>query len=68
MGTSMGQNTIQLLSFFPLLLPSPLVFNLSQHQGIIQRVGSLHQMAKLLFILFYLFFALFFNLFILIGG
>ena len=30
----------------PLLSPSPPVFSLSQHQGLFQRVGSLHQMAK----------------------
>ena len=29
-----------------LLPPSPPVFSLSQHQGLFQRVGSLHQMAK----------------------
>ena len=30
----------------PLLSPSPLVFNLSQHQSLFQRVSSLHQVAK----------------------
>ena len=32
----------------PLLPPSPLAFNLSQHQGLFQWVGSSHQMAKIL--------------------
>ena len=32
----------------PLLSPSPPAFNLSQHQGIFQRVGSLHQVAKVM--------------------
>ena len=32
----------------PLLSPSPPVFNLSQHQGLFQRVSSLHQVAKVL--------------------
>ena len=32
----------------PLLSPSPLAFNLSQHQGLFQRVGSSHQVAKIL--------------------
>ena len=32
----------------PLLSPSPLAFNLSQHQGLFQWVGSSHQVAKLL--------------------
>ena len=31
-----------------LLPPSPPAFNLSQHQGLFQRVSSLHQMAKVL--------------------
>ena len=31
----------------PLLSPSP-AFNLSQHQGLFQRVGSLHHMARVL--------------------
>ena len=31
----------------PLLSPSPLTFNLSQHQGLFQWVGSSHQVAKL---------------------
>ena len=31
-----------------LLFPSPFAFNLSQHQGLFQRVSSLHQVAKLL--------------------
>ena len=31
----------------PLLSPYP-AFNLSQHQGLVQGVGSLHQMAKVL--------------------
>ena len=30
----------------PLLSPSPLTFNLSQHQGLLQWVSSLHQVAK----------------------
>ena len=30
----------------PLLLPSPPAFNLSQHQGLFQWVGSSHQVAK----------------------
>ena len=33
---------------YPLLRPSPPAFNLAQHQGLFQRVGSLHQVAKLL--------------------
>ena len=32
----------------PLSSPSPPAFNLSQHQGLFQRVSSSHQMAKLL--------------------
>ena len=32
----------------PLSSPSPPAFNLFQHQGIFQRVGSLHQVAKVL--------------------
>ena len=32
----------------PLLSPSPLTFNLSQHQGLFQWVGSSHQVAKIL--------------------
>ena len=32
----------------PLLFPSPPAFNLSQHQGLFQWVGSLHQVAKVL--------------------
>ena len=32
----------------PLLPPSPLFLNLSQHQGLFQSVGSSHQMAKVL--------------------
>ena len=30
----------------PLLLPSPFAYILSQHQGLFQWVGSLHQVAK----------------------
>ena len=33
--------------FCPLSSPSP-AFNLSQHQGLLQRAGSLHQLAKVL--------------------
>ena len=36
------------LSSHSLLQPSPFAFNLSQHQGIFQWVGSSHQMAKVL--------------------
>ena len=32
----------------PLLSPSPPAFNLSQHQGLFQRVSSTHQVAKVL--------------------
>ena len=32
----------------PLLSPSPPALNLSQHQGLFQRVSSSHQMAKVL--------------------
>ena len=32
----------------PLSSPSPLAFNLSQHQGLFQRFSSLHQVAKVL--------------------
>ena len=32
----------------PLLPPSPLTFNLSQHRGLFQRVGSSHQVARVL--------------------
>ena len=32
----------------PLPPPSPPAFNVSQHQGLFQRVGSLHQVAKVL--------------------
>ena len=35
-------------SFCPLSSPSPPAFNLSQHQGLFQRVSSLHQMIKVL--------------------
>ena len=34
--------------FHPLSSPSPPAFNLSQHQGLFQWVGSLHQVAKIL--------------------
>ena len=33
---------------YPLSSPSPPAFNLSQHQGLFQRVNSLHQVAKVL--------------------
>ena len=33
---------------YPLLAPSPPAFNLSQHQGLFQRVSSSHKVAKLL--------------------
>ena len=33
-------------TFHPLLSPSPPALNLSQHQGLFQWVGSLHQVAK----------------------
>ena len=33
---------------FHLLSPFPLAFNLSQHQGLLQSVSSLHQVAKVL--------------------
>ena len=33
---------------YPLLSPSPPALSLSQHQGIFQRLGSLHQVAKVL--------------------
>ena len=33
---------------YPLSSPSPPTFNLSQHQGLFQRVGSLHQVVKVL--------------------
>ena len=39
-------NAIQ--SSHPLSSPSPPTFSLSQHQGLFQRVGSLHQVAKVL--------------------
>ena len=32
----------------PLFSPSPPAFNLSQHQGLFQRVNSSHQVAKVL--------------------
>ena len=32
----------------PLLPPSPPAFNISQHQGLFQRVSSSHQVAKVL--------------------
>ena len=35
-------------STYPLLSPSPPVFNLSQHQGLFQWVSSSHQVAKIL--------------------
>ena len=35
-------------SFHPLLSPSPLAFNLSQHQGLFKWVSSSHQVAKVL--------------------
>ena len=31
----------------PLVSPSPPAFNLSQHQGLFQRVSSVHQVVKL---------------------
>ena len=34
--------------FYPLLSPSPPALNLSQHQGLFQRVSSSHQVAKVL--------------------
>ena len=34
--------------YHPLLSPSPPAFNLSQHQGLFQRVSCLHQVAKVL--------------------
>ena len=34
--------------FHPLSFPSPPAFNLSQHQGLFQRVSSSHQVAKVL--------------------
>ena len=34
--------------YHPLSPPSPSALNLSQHQGLFQRVGSLHQVAKVL--------------------
>ena len=34
--------------FHPLLSPSPPAFNLSQHQGLFQRVNSSHEVAKVL--------------------
>ena len=37
-----------ILSTHPLLSPSPPAFNLSQHQGLFQWVGSSHQVAKVL--------------------
>ena len=33
---------------YPLSSPSPPAFSLSQHQGLFQRVGSSHQVAKVL--------------------
>ena len=35
-------------SSHPLSSPSPPTFNLSQHQGLLQGVSSLHQVAKVL--------------------
>ena len=32
----------------PLSIPSPPALNLSQHQGLFQRISSLHQVAKVL--------------------
>ena len=42
----------------PLLPPSPSAFNVSQHQGLFQWVGSLHQVAKPIYckVLFFFFF------------
>ena len=37
-----------LQSSHPLLPPSPLAFNLTQHQGLFQQISSLHQVAKVL--------------------
>ena len=34
--------------YYPLLIPSPPALNLPQHQGLLQWVGSLHQVAKIL--------------------
>ena len=36
----------QISIFYPLSSPSPLAFNLSQHQSLFQWVGTLHQVAK----------------------
>ena len=39
-------DTIQ--PFYPLSSPALLAFNLSQHQGLFQKVSSLHQVAQVL--------------------
>ena len=41
-------DTIQTSHRVPLSRPSPPIFSLSQHQGLFQWVGSLHQVAKVL--------------------
>ena len=40
--------SVAILPSHPLLSPSPVVFNLSQHQGLFQWVGSSNQVAKVL--------------------
>ena len=42
------KSVMAIQSSHPLLFPSPPALNLSQHQGLFQRVSSLHQVAKVL--------------------
>ena len=44
----MSIESMILSNHHPLSSPSPFAFNLSQHQGLFQRVSSLHQVAKVL--------------------
>ena len=46
--THVHQVSAAIQPFHPLSSPSPLAFSLSHHQGIFQRVGSLHQVARVI--------------------
>ena len=58
LSSTVSQSLLKFMSFesvmlsnhlsHPLPPPSPFAFNLSQHQGLFQRVGSSHQVAKVL--------------------
>ena len=44
----MSVQSVMPSNYLILLPPSPPALNLSQHQGLFQKVGSLHQVAKVL--------------------